>query len=63
MKKRRQYVLEEVASWHTVSAFREERAEALWNMYRRAQLLQERDDINRSWDHKISQAERKGREE
>ena len=35
VKKRRQFVLEDVASWHLVSAFREEGVDALRNAHRR----------------------------
>ena len=63
MKKRRQYVLEDVASWHLVSAFGEEGADVLRNAYERAQILKKNGDANRSWDHNITQMEREGREE
>ena len=63
VKKRRQYVLEDVASWHKVSAFGEEGAGALRNAYRRAQILKKDGDDNDLWDHKVTQAEKEGRED
>ena len=62
-KKRRQFVLEDVASWHLIGAFGEEVAEALRNAHRRAQILKKDGDANRFWDHDITQKERNGREE
>ena len=63
MKKRRQFVLEDVANWHTVNAIGEEGADALRNAHRRAQILKKDGDANGSWDHDITQTEREGREE
>ena len=48
MKKRRQFVLEDVVNWHTISVFKEEGAEALRNAHRRAQILKKYGDANGS---------------
>ena len=63
VKGRRQYVLEDVAAWYTISAFGEEGAEVLRNVYRRAQILKKDWNINGSWDNDIIWAEREGIEE
>ena len=63
VKKRRQFVLEEVANWHAVSAFREEGKEVLRNAHRRARISKMNRDAKGSWNHVVTQIEREGREE
>ena len=63
VKRRRQFVLEDVAGWHLVGAFGEEGAEALRNACRRIQVLKKDSNANGSWDHDITQKKREGREE
>ena len=46
VKKRRQFVLEEVVNWHKISALGEEGADALRNAHRRAWILKEESDVN-----------------
>ena len=48
VKKRRQYVLEDVTGWHKIDAFGEEGAEALTNAHQRAQILKKDGDTNGS---------------
>ena len=62
-KKRRQFVLEDVASWHLIGAFGQEGVDALRNAYRRAQILKKDGNANSSWDHDITQKEQEGRKE
>ena len=63
VKKRRQFVLEDVANWHKVSAFGEEGADALKNAHRRFQISKMNRNANRSWDRDITKIEREGTEE
>ena len=63
VKKRRQFVLEEVVNWHKISAFGEERADTLKNAYRKVQMLKREGDTNRSCNYDITELEREGRKE
>ena len=62
MKKRRQYVLEDAASWYAVSAFGEEGAEALRDAYRRRESARKDGDVYNSWYYKVLQPEKEKRE-
>lgn len=48
VKKRWQFVLEDVINWHKISAFGEEGADVLRNAYRKAQILKGKEDANGS---------------
>ena len=54
VKKRRDFVLEDVTSWHKIDAFGEKAADALRNVYRRTQLIKQDGDAHRSWDHAVT---------
>ena len=56
VKKRRQCVVEDVASWHKIDAFGKEEGEDLRNAYGRAQILKKDRDVNSSWYHEVMQA-------
>ena len=63
VKKRRQFVLEDVASWYKVGDFGKEGADALRNAHRRSQILKMNADVDGAWDKDISQIEQEAREE
>ena len=63
VKKRRQFVLEDVANWHTISAFGEEEAEVLKNSHRKMQISKMDRDIKGSWDHEVTQITKDRRDE